>query len=201
VSDWYLDRKYRDPDQRAAQKHLHGDLQCSALRLRAFLADREEVRVQVLLELRQLSELNSSGNAAPALTALLGAVTLTATLFGTLVFAIFNGWFAGVVKMTDAETGVVKGITQEQFGDTVNAVAIVLGALTLAVLGASFWAVTHARDKDRRRAVHVAWLEEYARANAVKAGVVATEGAAASEATTVRRFSWRSMVPGWTMSS
>lgn len=169
VRGWYLDRRFADANQRAAQKHLHSDLKNSVVRVQAFRAEDEPVRAQVMMELRHLSELNTAGNAAPALSALLGAVTVAATLFGTLVFAILNGWFGAVVKMTDEETGIVEGLTQHQFEDTVSAVTFLLLGIAFAVLGASCWAVSHARDKDRRRAISIVWLKEYAEAIAVPA--------------------------------
>jgi hypothetical protein len=167
VRERYLKRRFPDADQRTAQNHLHNDLKNSAVRVESFRAENEAVRAQVMMELRHLSELNTAGNAAPALSALLGAVTVAVTLFGTLVFAVFNGWFGAVVKMTDEETGFIEGLTQQQFNDTVSAVTILLLLLALAVLGASCWAVFHARGKDHRRAVSVVWLKEYAGAVAI----------------------------------
>jgi hypothetical protein len=166
AGEWYLDRRFKDPEQRASQRHLHDDLTKSAARVQAYLAEDEVVRVQVLMELRRRSELNAAGNAAPALSALLGAVAVAATLFGTLLFAVFNGWFAAVVKMTDEKTGAIEGLTQQEFENTMRAVTILLVAMAVIVLGASAWAVLHARDKDHLRAVSLVWLEEYARASA-----------------------------------
>lgn len=118
------------------------------------------------MELRRRSELNTAGNAAPALSALLGAVAVASTLFGTLVFAVFNGWFAAVVKMTDEKTGTVEGVTQLQVEETMRSVTVLLVGIAAVVVGVSAWAVSHARAKDQRRSVALVWLEEYARASA-----------------------------------
>lgn len=169
VRDWYLNRRFKDAVQRAAQKHLHGDLKNSAVRIQTFRAEDEAVRAQVMMELRHANEVNTAGNTAPALSALLGGVTVAVTLFATLVFAMFNGFFAALVKMTNAETGLVGGITEQQVKDTVSAVVILLACLALAVIVASCWAVSHARGRDLRRAVSVVWLTEFERAVALAA--------------------------------
>jgi hypothetical protein len=166
VREWNLDRRFKDPVQRASQHHLHDDLTKSATRVQEFLDESEAVRIQVMMELRRRNELNTPGNAAPALSALLGAVAVGATLLGTLVFAIFNGWFATVIKMTDEKTGIVEGLTQQQFEEMMHSVTTLLAGIGVVVLGPSIWAVSHARRKDRVRAVSLVWIEEYTRASA-----------------------------------
>lgn len=164
VYGWYLGWRFKDPIQRASQHHLHEDLTNSTVRVRRFLDEEDAVRIQVLMELQRRCEVNAAGNAAPAFSSLLGSVTLAATLFGTLVFALANGWFGTIAKMTDAETGVVSGITQRQFDDTLMAFAILLATIAGIVLMVSIWFVVHAHERDQRRAVSLVWIDEYSRA-------------------------------------
>ncbi|TFD91585.1 hypothetical protein E3T61_08985 [Cryobacterium lactosi] len=168
---WYLDHRFKDPAQRASQCHIHDDLTQTAARVRSFLAEDEAVKVQVMMELRYRIERNAAGNAAPALSGILGAVTVAATLLGTLVLAVANGWFGIMIKMTDPETGIVRGITQQQLGSTLGSVAIPLVVIAVVALMVALWAAWHASGKDYRRAVTLSWMEEYSRARVQNAAV------------------------------
>jgi hypothetical protein len=169
--EWYLHRRFKDPEQRASQRHIHDDLTQTAKRVHSFLAEDEAVKVQVMMELRYRSERNTAGNSAPALSGILGAVTVATTLIGTLVLAVANGWFGTMIKMTDAETGIVTGITQDQLGLTLGSVTNLLVAIAAVALVVAVLAACYAYGKDDRRAVTVSWIEEYSRARAQSAAV------------------------------
>jgi len=161
----WLRIRYWDPVQRAAQHHIHDDLAHVDARVAAFTAEAAGVRRQALMELERRVESLGPGRAAPAWTSLVQAAVAAVTILGALMLAIFNGWFGAVIKMTDEETGELRGITQEQFATTVSAVhtpiIVSVGALLIVVI----WTLIGASTKDFRRGVARAWLRLFSELN------------------------------------
>jgi hypothetical protein len=161
VRQTWLRFRYRDPVQRAAQDHVHDDLARVEARLESFAAEDESVRRQVLMELDRRIELLGPGRSAPAWSSMIQGLVAAVTIFGTLLLAVFNGWFNAVMTMVDDETGALRWVTQQQVSETVSAVQTpimwaLFGMLTLVVL-----TLIGAAEKDGKRGVSRAWLKEF----------------------------------------
>jgi hypothetical protein len=113
------------------------------------------------MELRVEIEKLSPGHAASAGAAVVGATATGLTLMVAFVLAFFNGWFGLVVKMTDSQTGIVRGLNQSDFETTLEAIGWVAFAIALTVILGGILLVEVAQSRDGKRAVAVAWLAEY----------------------------------------
>lgn len=153
-----LKLRFKDPVQRAADLHLFEDLAWVDERTEAYRAEDAVVRRQVIMELEKRVELLGPGRAAPAWSSLIQGFVATVTIFGTLLLALFNGWFGAVMTMMDTETGVLHGVTSQQISDTVTAfetpIIWALGVLIFLVVAT----LAGAAAKDRQRGTALAWL-------------------------------------------
>jgi hypothetical protein len=154
--------RFKDPVQRSAHLHLFDDLAWVDERSEAYRAEDAVVRRQVIMELERRVELLGPGRSAPAWSSLIQAAVAAVTIFGTLLLAVFNGWFAGVVTMMDRETGVLRGVTRQQISDTMSAVqtpiVYALGILLFVVAAT----LVGAAAKDAQRGTSLAWLHVFA---------------------------------------
>lgn len=156
----------RDPVQKKARRYFFVDLKNVSRRLADFANEEPDVRRQVLLELESRVEQLGAGRAASAWASSIQASVASVTITGALFIAVFNGWFATIVKMVDGKTGLVHGITEQQFTDTIFSVGRLIGwsvgILLLAAL-ATLWGAT---NKDKHRSIASAWLHLFADAEA-----------------------------------
>ena len=172
-----LKLRFRDPVQRAAHLHLFENLSWAHERTEAYRAEDAVVRRQVIMELERRVELLGPGRASPAWSSLVQGFVAAVTIFGTLLLAVFNGWFGAVMTMMDKKTGVLQGVTSQQISTTVTAmqtpIIYALGLLLFLVVATLVGAAT----KDAQRGTSLAWLRIFsdvdreATATAVQASV------------------------------
>jgi hypothetical protein len=114
------------------------------------------------MELERKVEMLSPGRSAPAWSSLIQSLVAVVTILGTLLLAVFNGWFGAVISMMDKETGVLVGVSEEEITELMRTVGtpILWAAFGLFLIVAIV--LTQAALKDAQRGVSRSWLRAFA---------------------------------------
>jgi hypothetical protein len=174
-----------DPVQRGAQKHIHREVKNITERRNAFRAADPDVKIHVIAQLRALTVAKQGSNAGPATGALVAAFLTSATIFGAFFVASWNGFYSAIVKMMDAHTGKVAGISQTQFDNFTGSLTEILSLFVLVILVVALLVLSAARSNDSLRGSYSAWL------------VLFEEDMAAAEGSSGALRSVRERLLGW----
>jgi hypothetical protein len=148
--------------------HIHDNFDHLETRLSAYHHSSRAVRTAVVARLDQRIALNEVGHFTAGTSALMaGAVGILAAIVA-ISLAGYEEYLAAIVKLTNASSGRVNGISSAQSVATIRELIspIAVGIMVIVVL--LLLNVMLGRWRDNRRATAIAWRNPYLRESDIR---------------------------------
>jgi hypothetical protein len=141
-----------------ARSHIHSSVRDVPLRAKDFRSEPYEVKLATLALLDARRSMAGPGFLSAAFAPSIALAAALITLFVSLSLAEYSSLSAAVLKLTDAKTGTVHGISNKAYQVDVGQIAQPLAIVVVVVILAIFAIVAMAWLIDKRRSTAIAWI-------------------------------------------